>query len=122
MCRPRRPGTTTPRRAKCCSAQRSTRNTREDRRVGGKLLDRPLHAAAALLLVVALVEIVRLHALERIEGAVSDAFVRIHARGLEPDPDIVIVDIDEPSLARMEKDAGKFPWPRKIYGQLVRGL
>jgi adenylate cyclase len=86
--------------------------------VGGK----PLHAAAALLLVVALVEIGWLHALERIEGLVSDAFVRIHASGLAPDPDIVIVDIDEPSLARLERDAGKFPWPRVVYADLVRGI
>jgi len=86
--------------------------------VGGK----PLHAVAALLLVAALVEIGWLHALERIEGLVSDAFVRIHASGLAPDPDIVIVDIDEPSLARMERDAGKFPWPRVVYADLVTGI
>jgi len=88
----------------------------------GRLGGKPLHAAAALLLAAALVEIGWLHALDRIEGLVSDAFVRIHARGLAPDPDIVIVDIDEPSLALMEKDAGRFPWPRVVYGDLVTGI
>jgi adenylate cyclase len=87
-------------------------------RVGGK----SLQVAAPLLLLAAVLEIGWLHALERIEGLVSDAFVRIHARGLAPDPDIVIVDIDEPSLARMQDAAGKFPWPRSVYGELVAGI
>lgn len=30
----------------------------------------------------------------------------------EPDPDILIVDIDEASLAYMSKDFGRWPWPR----------
>jgi adenylate cyclase len=86
------------------------------------LRDRPLHSAAALLLVVALLEIGRLHLFEGIEGRVSDFFVRGHANGLAPDPDIVIVDIDEPSLARMQDAAGKFPWPRSVYADLVLGI
>ena len=90
--------------------------------MGRNLLARPLHAAAALLLIAALIELGRLHVLEGIESRVSDVLVRAHARGLEPDPDIVIVDIDEPSLARMQDAAGKFPWPRSVYGELVAGI
>jgi adenylate cyclase len=90
--------------------------------VGRSVVDKPLHAVAGLLLVAALLEVGRVHALERFEGLVSDFLVRIHASGLAPDPDIVIVDVDEPSLARMEKDAGKFPWPRVVYGDLVAGI
>ena len=86
------------------------------------LRDRPLHAAAALLLVVALVEIGKLHFLQGVEGRVSDFLVRTQARGLAPDPDIIIVDIDESSLARMQEAAGKFPWPRSVYADLVRGI
>lgn len=83
---------------------------------------RPFRAAAALLLVTALLELGQLHLLEGVEGRVSDFLVRIHARDLAPDPDIVIVDIDEPSLARMQEAAGKFPWPRSVYGELVAGI
>jgi adenylate cyclase len=86
------------------------------------LRDRPLHAAAGLLLALALVEIGWLHLLEGVEGRVSDFLVRMHASGLAPDPDIVIVDIDEPSLARMQEAAGKFPWPRSVYADLVLGI
>ena len=87
-----------------------------------KVLARPFQIAAALILAAALVEIGSLHLLEGIEGRVSDFLVRIEAAGLVPDPDIVIVDIDEPSLARMQDTAGKFPWPRSVYADLVAGI
>ena len=45
-----------------------------------------------------------------------------HAAALAPDPDIVLVDIDEKSLAEMEKDAGRWPWPRVVYADLIEGL
>ena len=90
--------------------------------MGRNLLGRSFYAGAAVLLVLALFEVGRAHFLEGVEGRVSDALVRIHARGLAPDPDIVIVDIDEPSLARMEAVAGRFPWPRSVYGELVAGI
>ena len=86
------------------------------------LRDRPLHGAAALLFVVALLEVGRFHLLEGLEGRVSDYFVRHHASGLAPDPDIVIVDIDDLSLDRMQDAAGKFPWPRSVYAELVQGI
>ena len=87
-----------------------------------KPLARPFHAAAALLLLAAAVEIRWLHAFEGIEGRVSDFLVRHHASGLAPDPDIVIVDIDDSSLDRMQDAAGKFPWPRSVYADLVLGI
>jgi len=89
---------------------------------GMNLLDKPLHAAAAVLLAAALLEIGWLHLLEGLEGRVSDLFVRSQAAALAPDPEIVIVDVDEPSLARMQDAAGKFPWPRSVYADLVLGI
>jgi len=86
------------------------------------LLGKPLHSAAGLLLIVALLEIGQLHLLEGLEGRVSDVFVRSHAAGLVPDPEIVIIDVDEPSLARMQDAAGRFPWPRSVHADLVLGI
>jgi adenylate cyclase len=48
--------------------------------------------------------------------------VRTQAAKLAPDPDIVLVNIDEKSLAGMEKDAGRWPWPRVVYATLIDGL
>jgi CHASE2 domain-containing sensor protein len=39
-----------------------------------------------------------------------------------PDPDIVILDIDEASLAGMAKAYGRWPWPNRVLGEMVRGL
>ncbi|MCR4348132.1 MAG: CHASE2 domain-containing protein [Sulfuricaulis sp.] len=38
------------------------------------------------------------------------------------DTDIVIVDIDEPALAAMAPEYGRWPWPRNIMGELVEGI
>ncbi|MGC2518479.1 MAG: adenylate/guanylate cyclase domain-containing protein [Burkholderiales bacterium] len=86
------------------------------------LLAKPLHFAALVFLVVALVEIGRLHLLANFENRLSDFLIRSNSAELAPDPDIVIVDIDEPSLAKMQEVAGKFPWPRAIHAELLLGI
>ncbi len=41
-----------------------------------------------------------------------DAMVKNRFYAAPPDPRLVIVDIDEASLARMSKEFGRWPWPR----------
>ena len=60
--------------------------------------------------------------MQPLENRVSDAFVRLHARGQTADPEIVLVDIDEKSLAAMAEDVGKWPWPRALHAELIQGL
>jgi adenylate cyclase len=85
-------------------------------------LSKPLIRIVALFLLLAVVETVWLHALRPLENRLSDFFVRQQAQHLQPDPDIVIVDIDDASLARMQDIAGQWPWPRSVHGELVRGI
>ena len=85
-------------------------------------LAKPLHVAAIVVLIVAAMEIGRFHLLAVFEHRLSDFFVRTHAAGLEPAPDIVIIDVDEKSLARMQDTAGKWPWPRAIHAELLLGI
>jgi adenylate cyclase len=40
----------------------------------------------------------------------------------QPDPSIVIVDIDEPSLASMNSEYGRWPWPRAVLAQVGQKL
>ena len=82
----------------------------------------PLDIAAVILIVAGLIETGQLHWLAGFENRLSDSFVRAHAAKLAPDPDIVIVDIDERSLASMQETAGKWVWPRSVYGELITGL
>ncbi len=83
---------------------------------------RPLHLAAAVVAALAVLEIGFLHLLAPLENRLLDFFVRTQAAKLAPDPDIVILDIDEKSLAAMQQEAGSWPWPRSVHGELVAGL
>jgi adenylate cyclase len=77
---------------------------------------------SALFLLAATLEMAGLHGLQPLENLLSDFFVRQQAQDLQPDPAIVIVDIDDGSLARMQEVAGNWPWPRAVHGELVRGI
>ena len=77
-------------------------------------------AAAALAL--AALEIFLAQALQPLDNRLLDSFTRWHAARLAPDPDVVLVDVDEKSLAAMQAEAGRFPWPREVYAELLRGL
>ena len=79
-------------------------------------------AFAAAALGLSALEVFQLHGFQPLEHRLLDAFVRWHAARLAPDPDIVVVDIDERSLARMQEPAGRFPWPRVVYAELLEGL
>jgi adenylate cyclase len=83
---------------------------------------RLLAGFAAAALAIAAFEIFLAHALDPLEHKLLDAFTRWHAARLAPDPEVVLVDIDEKSLAAMQPEAGRFPWPREVYAELLRGL
>src|SRR5688572_15645275 len=83
----------------------------------GRLGVLPVLALAITALAVAAYPIMR-----GLENRLLDSFVKAQAASLQPDPDIVLVDIDEKSLAAMEKEAGRWPWPRVVYSDLIEGL
>jgi adenylate cyclase len=79
----------------------------------------------AAVLAVAALELFFLQVLQPLENRLLDAFVKHQATALAADPDIVVVNIDEKSLATMEQEkigAGRFPWPREVYATLIDGL
>jgi adenylate cyclase len=57
-----------------------------------------------------------------LENRLLDSMVKAQAAALVPDPEIVLVDIDEKSLANMENEAGRWPWPRVVYADMIEGL
>jgi adenylate cyclase len=81
-----------------------------------------LAGLALAIAALAVVEIGWLRATEALSNQVADAFVRLQAPKHSADPDIVIVAIDEASLAGMLEHAGRWPWPRSVHGELVAGL
>lgn len=60
-----------------------------------------------------------LHITGDIRTAAFDLMVRYRLAPPQPDPDIVIVDIDEASLTAMSKTYGRWPWPRSVIGDFV---
>ncbi|HWV89208.1 MAG TPA: CHASE2 domain-containing protein, partial [Burkholderiales bacterium] len=83
---------------------------------------RSLSLLALAVLAALALELFLLEWMKPLENRLLDTFVRTQAAALAPDPDIVLVDIDEKSLARMEGEAGRWPWPRVVYADLLEGL
>ncbi len=74
---------------------------------------------AGLFTVFAVLDATVLHATSEMRQAAFDTMVRYRLIVPKPDPDIVIVDINEASLAAMAKDYGRWPWPRQVMGEFV---
>lgn len=52
----------------------------------------------------------------------SDSLIRLDAPHHTADPDILIINIDDISLAKMNDQVGKWTWPRSVYGELIQAL
>lgn len=70
----------------------------------------------------ALLDAALLHTLAPADRWLEDHAQRRVAAVQQPSDEIVIVDIDEASLVRMQPVAGKWPWPRAVHGELIDGL
>lgn len=81
------------------------------------------HAALGLLFAAALaVELFGLQWLATTEYRAADAYMRRHAPAQSSDPDIVVIDIDDPSMTSMQGVAGLWAWPREIHADLIEAL
>jgi CHASE2 domain-containing sensor protein len=74
---------------------------------------------AVLFTILALMDTIFLHLTSEIGIVTFDPIVRYRLFPPKPDPDIVIVDIDEASLSAMAKEYGRWPWPRHVLGDFV---
>ncbi len=79
---------------------------------------------AVLLGLAAVVELAVFHHLDTLDNRVGDALLRWHAASREPPADIVLIDIDQPSLndPAMNEVAGAWAWPRAIHAELITRL
>ncbi|MGE5624961.1 MAG: CHASE2 domain-containing protein [Bacillota bacterium] len=77
----------------------------------------------ALFVLAAGADFFLLGGLDSLEHPVQDALVRAYSAGRAPDPDVVVVDVDEQSLLAAQKNLGAgWPWPRSLYADLLQGL
>lgn len=57
----------------------------------------------------------------RLENPLLDWQLRSLAARNPPDPDIVILDVDEATLEAMAKDYGRYSWSRAVHATLLEG-
>jgi adenylate cyclase len=79
-------------------------------------------AIAAILGVLALADALWLRSLQPLDHRAQDALLRRHALTRAPDPEVVLVVIDERSLEAMAGEFGRYPWPRSVHAQLLEQL
>jgi CHASE2 domain-containing sensor protein len=77
---------------------------------------------AGLFSVFAVLDATVLHATSELRQTAFDTMVRHRLIVPEPDPDIVIVDIDEASLAALAQEYGRWPWPRQVLGEFLENI
>ena len=77
---------------------------------------------AGLFTVLAIADTTFLHFTANMKQGAFDMMVRYRLVVPKPDRDIVIVDINEASLAAMAKEYGRWPWPRQVLGEFVEQI
>jgi len=69
-----------------------------------------------------LVDASLLHIGENMRDKAFDLMVKNRIMVPKPDPDIVIVDINEASLSAMAGEYGRWPWPRQVLGEFLENI
>ena len=94
-------------------------------RIGAQARSRPtlfyLGLAAVFTIAIA-ANLVWSWAMPGVKDTSLDMAVRLRLSSPRPDPAILIVDIDERSLALLAPEHGRWPWPRSVIAETVAGL
>ncbi len=77
---------------------------------------------AGLFSVFAVLDATVLHITGEMRQGAFDMMVRYRIVVPKPDPDIIIVDINEASLAAMAQEYGRWPWPRQVMGEFLEQI
>jgi CHASE2 domain-containing sensor protein len=77
---------------------------------------------AAVFSLLALLDVLVFHQVLDMRQKTFDLVIKNRIIKPKPDPDIVVVDVNEPSLAAMAKEYGRWPWPRQVFGEFIEHL
>jgi len=77
---------------------------------------------AVLFTLLALADTAFLHVTANMRQTTFDMMMRYRIMVSKPDADIVIVDINEASLAAMANEYGRWPWPRQVLGEFLEQI
>ncbi len=94
-------------------------------RIGAQARSRPTLfylGLAAIFVIAILANLVWSWATPGVKDTSLDLAVRMRLSSPAPDPSVLIVDIDERSLALLAPAHGRWPWPRSVLAETVAGL
>ena len=91
-------------------------------RIGARLRNNFYVYAAVIFTLIALIDFFSANFIVGMRNKSFDTMVRNRIRVAEPAPEIVILDIDERSLAALAPEFGRWPWPRQVLAELVEKL
>jgi len=77
---------------------------------------------ATLLTVFVLLDAGIFHVGENMRQKAFDLMVRSRILVPAPDPDIIIIDVNEASLSAMAGEYGRWPWPRQVFGEFLENI
>jgi adenylate cyclase len=77
---------------------------------------------ALLLTFAVLLDASVFHVGENMRQKAFDFMLRSRVIVPKADPNIVIVDVNEASLAAMAKEYGRWPWPRQVFGEFLENI
>ena len=77
---------------------------------------------ATLFTLLVLIDAGVFHVGENMRDKAFDFMVKNRVLQPNADPDIVIVDINEASLAAFAKEYGRWPWPRQVLGEFLENV
>lgn len=77
---------------------------------------------SALITLFVLLDASVFHVGENLRDRAFDLMVKNRIVIPKPDPDIVIVDINEASLSAMAGEYGRWPWPRQVMGEFLENI
>ena len=79
-------------------------------------------ALAVLFALLATTDFFWLDATKIIDQRGGDVLLALNAQRHTQSDKVVIVDIDQKSLEEMNDDAGSWPWPRSVHGELIEHI
>lgn len=74
---------------------------------------------AAVFTVIAVLDASTVNYFGGMRQSTFDTMLRLRVNVPKPDSDIIIVDIDEKTLAAMAPDYGRWPWPRQVLAEFL---
>jgi adenylate cyclase len=87
-----------------------------------RLSSYPQAMLAGVFVAALALELFVLHVLDTTEYRLGDVLMARQAADYRADPDIVVIDVDDKSVAAMQDVAGLWPWPREIHADLLTAL